>query len=240
MGLDLLGLLLLGGGQLLVALLGGGVLGDQRRGLVHLLLQLILLLGQQLLLLLHGGLLRLDVLTGLADGFHQAAVVLRHLVDKFQSAQQVGDAGGLEQHRPVGQAAPLLLAAHLLAEEGVLLLLHLLIDLDLLRVQVDLGLGVIDLLHQQLIPLVQEGLGTHDILFLGLGVGDLLLERGDAVLLLLLLPLQLVHLGLTLGRFLRLLLLLGGLILLALGGISPLHRSHRRQRQHQQQGQRAA
>ena len=234
LGLDLFRFLLLRRGQLLVALLGGGVLGDQRRRLVHLLLQRVLLLGQQLLLLLHGGLLRLDVLPCLADGLDEVPVVFRHLVDELQPVQEVCDAGSLEQHRPVGQAAPLLLAAHLLAEQVVLLRLHLLVFRDLLGIQVDLRLGIVDLLHQQLVPLIQQGLGAHYVLFLGLGLCDLLLQLRDALPFLLLLFLQLVHLRLTPG------LLLGLLFLVRLGGIGPLHGGRRQQRQPQHQRQRAA
>ena len=237
--LDLLGLPFLRRRQLLIALLGGGVLGDQRRGLVHLLLQLVLLLGQQLLLLLLGGLLCLDILAGLPDGVDEVPVVLRHLVDKFQPVQQVCNAGGLEQHRQIGQAAPLLLATHLLAEQGVLLGFHLLILCDLLGIQLDLLLRVVDLFHQQLVPLVQQVLGAHHILFLGLGLGDLLLQLCDALLLLLLFPLQLVHFLLTALLLLGLFLLLGQLLRRLLR-VGPPHGAHRSQRQHQQQRQRAA
>ncbi len=180
--------------QLLQRLLIGGVLVHQLGGLVQLALQLVLLLTQLDLLGLHLRLLGLDVLPCLLQGGDNALVVLRHLVDELHAVQQVGHAGGLEQHRQIAQATAFFLLTDLLAEQCVLLLLQQLIPGDLRRGVVDLILGIVDLLQQQLVPLVQQILGGHHVVLLGLGLGDLLLQFLQLFLLLLLFLFQCGHL----------------------------------------------
>ena len=199
--------------QLLQRFLVGGILVHQLGGLVQLALQLVLLLTQLGLLGLHLRLLGLDVLPRLLQGGDNALVVLRHLVDELHAVQQVGHAGGLEQHRQIAQAAAFFLLTDLLAEQCVLLLLQQLIPGDLRRGVVDLVLGIVDLLQQQLVSLVQQILGGHHVVLLGLGLGDLLLQFLQLFLLLLLflfqcghlrrLALLLLQLSLGLGRISR-------------------------------------
>ena len=210
----------------------GGVFVHELGRLVQLALQLVLLLAQLGFLGLHLGLLRLDVLPRLLHGGDEGLVVLGHLIDEFHAVEQVDHAGGLEEDGEIAEAAALLLAAHLLAEQLILLLLQQLVAGDLGGGIVDLVLGVVDLLQQQLVALIQQILGDHDVLFLGLGLGDLLFQILELFLLLLLLLLQrgdLSGLALLLLQLRR-----------SLGGVGRADGAGSCQRQQGQNGQKSA
>ena len=91
-------------------------------------------------------------------------VIVHDLVDKVQTAQQVGKAVGLEQHRPIADGAPLLHFPDPLAEQLVLSLLPL--------------LGV----RQFGFRLRNKGVVVGDLSLrvadLGVGVGDLVIQKG--------------------------------------------------------------
>ena len=82
-------------------------------GLGHLGVQLCLAGGKLRLLLLQVGLILGQLLPQGPQLVDDALVVLHDLVDEVHAAEEVGKAGGLEQHGPVGHGAPLLLLPHL-------------------------------------------------------------------------------------------------------------------------------
>mgnify|MGYP006967078674 CR=1 FL=1 len=92
------------------------------------------------------------LLAGLLKVGYDLAVIVHHFVYKIHPGQEVGKVGGLENHRPIGNRAPLLLLSHLLAEQLVLI--------RLLRLR----------LAELLLGLLDERFILRDLL---LGVGDL-------------------------------------------------------------------
>ena len=153
------------------------VVPNEGVGLVNILLQLGLSAHQLRLLLLQRRLVLGELLAGGLQVGNDLAVVVHDLADEGQPRQQIGKVGGLEDHRPVRLRAPLLLRAHLPAEQRILLLLlggqlH-----DARLGLVGLLLNEVHLVAQGFIALIQQLFLLQNLVFVGADGLDLVLQR---------------------------------------------------------------